>query len=87
MLTIKHQTPHGTETLCEANNISFCPVEGAHLDQPVGTAKEQLGVLYYRTARDQLEELSGGMVYVMNASGSTVGKYDLGRWGTEKTEV
>lgn len=83
MLTIKHQTPYGAEALYEATNVQFCPVEGARLDQPVGTSTSKLGAFYFRRpdhSEHTLEELDDGMIYVMNDNGSTVGKYDLGGW-------
>lgn len=83
MLTIKLQTPFGNEELYEATNVQFCPVEGANRNLPVGTAREPLGVLYIRGPGQALEQLSAGMVYVMNAAGSTVGKYDLGNWAID----
>lgn len=89
MFTIKHRTPYGNEALYAATNLQFCPVEGAALNQPVGSARESLGVLYYRGVPDgplhELDSLNDGQVYVMNETGSTVAHYDLGGWEAKST--
>jgi hypothetical protein len=82
MFTIRHMTPTGSEALHEAQSVSFTPIEPAPLGQPALTAQHQLGSLWLTPPDPNapLVELRDGQVYVMNETGSTVAKYDLGGW-------
>lgn len=68
MLTIKHIEEDGSEGIQEARSVSF-------YDDTDG--KEPPTVHAYGVSYDGYLQYGSGTVYVMNASGSTVAKYDL----------
>lgn len=79
MLTIKHITPMGNETLYETPEVSY----SAH-PKPIDRGLDfgpLTGSLWYTSVlTGQMVELRDGMIFVMNGNGSTVAKYDLGGW-------
>ena len=79
MLTIKHITPMGNEAVHETEAVSYTPA--AHVTGTRIGFGGSTGTLWYQsTVTGQSVPISDGSVYVMNDSGSTVAKYDLGGW-------
>lgn len=89
MFTIKHITPYGNEALHEALEVTYSPFHTPKPfqlspDAPPDHAKmgDLVAAIFYRSTNPtaDLAELAGGTVYVMNETGATVAKYDLGGW-------
>jgi hypothetical protein len=74
MLTVKHVTPTHSESIYEADDVAFTMNESQGSGQPPGV------VWVTRPDQPAIISLIDGAVYVMNSSGSTVAKYDLGGW-------
>lgn len=80
MLTIKHVEHGGHEGLQQCTSISYTPKNGGHPDDR--NPRAQL-IAFGCTAKGGAVDEHGvcrygdGMVYVMNETGATVGKYDL----------
>jgi hypothetical protein len=75
MLTIKHIAPGGDESVIPVDRVHYDGRNRATADDHVG------GRIYaYEPGGGIACEFFDGMVYVMNAKGNTVAKYDLGKW-------
>ena len=70
MLTIKHIEEDGSEGIQEARSVSF-------YDDTDGKAPPTVHAYGVPDEYDGYLRYGDGIVYVMNASGSTVAKYDL----------
>lgn len=81
MFTIKHCTPLGNESVIETPEVTFSPYNEPRLQE--GNRTPLTGSVWYvrASAGGEHIELHSGVIYVMNDSGSTVAKYDLGGWG------
>ena len=83
MLTIRHITPIGNETILEAREIHYSPHPTP--PEPAPGFGHLVGSVWYDNIHcDGLLELRNGIVYVMNDAGSTTAKFDLGGWSEPK---
>lgn len=77
MLTVKHITISGEETIKEATAVRFAPAP----TQAIGPDDISVSYVMYQSPHlaDGVEiAVSGGTVFVMNSAGKTVSRYDLG---------
>lgn len=81
MLTLKHCTPLGNESVIETPEVTYSPKQDVAPPEPGRTPLT--GTVFYARlgAGGEFIELHDGTVYVMNENGRTVAKYDLGGWG------
>lgn len=81
MLTVKHITPDGEEALYEAHEVRFNPNS---IGESKGRTPSRGTLLCHGSRGDEpyapVATIMAGTAYVMNSSGSTVAKYDLGGW-------
>lgn len=70
MLSVKHISLSGSETILSATRVEYHP-------EPVNGVPTQLARLTVFGGPDQ-QELHGGTVFVMNEAGKTISRYDLG---------
>jgi hypothetical protein len=73
MLTIKHITICGEEEIRLADGVRYVPGVGGP-----ESAGEQMPAVMAIFAKDDPVSMFGGTVFVMNDTGKTVARYDLG---------
>jgi hypothetical protein len=74
MLTVKHIRIGGDEDILAASGVRFTPSCGAYDET---SAQYIPATLWVRDGADE-RPLTGGTIFVMNDSGKTVSRYDLG---------
>lgn len=80
MFTLKHVTPDGAEALIATTGVSYTPTKPAYdIEQANGRYWMTTGTVWWEN-NTELVPLRDGVVYVMNDSGATVSKYELGHW-------
>ena len=72
MLTVKHISLSGIETIYPASSVEFRPAATKDC------APASDSVLAFTEQHYVVAELTGGTVFVMNEHGKTVSRYDLG---------
>ena len=70
MMTVKHITLSGEETVFQTTSARFTPVKQGHEDAAPPTV--------WFEADGVERPLTGGTVFVMNDHGKTVARYDIG---------
>ncbi len=81
MMTIKHVTALGNESVIETDEESYTPADSPQTFDILGTARTSTGTDWWRSAPTaELVPIRDGDVYVMNGHGSTVARYHLGGW-------
>lgn len=71
MMTVKHITLSGAETLFQTKQARFTPAKQGESDVAPPT-------VWFEAENGAELPLTGGTVFVMNDSGKTVARYDIG---------
>lgn len=71
MMTVKHITLSGEESVYPTNWVNYVPASALNDRDAVDT-------IWIYTADTPAQPLTGGTVYVMNEHGKTVSRYDIG---------
>lgn len=74
MLTVKHIENDGHESITSAESVVFDPAVGQGNEWPRG---QVIAFGVPQPTSDGCNRYGSGVVYIMNSTGSTVGKYDL----------
>lgn len=72
MLTVKHVETSGHENVTTADSVTFDPAVGENNEYPRGQV-----LAWGVPGLSEMHRFSSGIVYVMNARGSTVSTYNL----------